>query len=85
MTNKQVIDEVKQWPPTEKWLLLKMLLHELRPSSATLTPAKQRLSPQARMEIARRFHGSIRPSSGPMPTDDDVRRIIDEARMGKYA
>ncbi len=86
MTHKQVIDEVKQWPPDQKWLLLEALLHDLRPMAATVpTRATPRLSPQARLEIARRFHGSIRPSHGPVPTDDDVRQIIDEARMHKYA
>ncbi len=86
MTHKQVIEEVKQWPPDQKWLLLEVLLHELRPMAATVpTQTKPRLSPQARLEIAQRFHGSIRPISGPVPSDDDVRRIIDEARMRKYA
>ena len=86
MTHKQVIEEVKQWPPDQKWLLLEVLLHDLLQMVASVaTQATPRLSPQARLEIARHFHGSIRPNSGPVPTDDDVHQIIDEARMRKYA
>jgi len=37
-----------------------------------------------RLQAAKALHGSIRPVHGDVPSDDDVHRILAEARLAKH-
>ncbi|MCL5996479.1 MAG: hypothetical protein M1546_10570 [Chloroflexi bacterium] len=84
MTYTQVVEEIRRWKSSDKWLLLETLLRDLRAASREGAQTPQRLSQQQRLRIAKELHGSIRPTEGAIPTDEDVRRIIGEERFGKY-
>ena len=84
MTYTQVVEEIRRWKSSDKWLLIEMLLHELRAASGEGAQTHQRLSQPQRLKIAKMLHGSIRPAQGAIPTDEEVRRIISEERSSKY-
>ena len=84
MTYAQVVEEIRRWKSSDKWLLLETLLRDLRTTSGEGVQTHQRLSQQQRVRIAKALHGSIRPAEGGIPTDEDVRRIIGEERFSKY-
>ena len=85
MTYTQVVEEIRRWKASDKWMLLEALLRDLRATSGEGVQTPSRLSPQQRLRIAKEFHGSIRPAEGAIPTDDEVRRIIVEERFSKYS
>jgi hypothetical protein len=84
MTYTQVVEEIRRWKASDKWLLLETLLRDLRAASGEGVMPPTRLSPQQRLRIAEELHGSIRSPESAIPSDEDVRRIIEEERFGKY-
>jgi hypothetical protein len=85
MTYSQVLEAARRLEPFDKWSLIDALLRELRPYVLSPDRATPRLTTRERLEIARQLHGLIRPSHGRIPSDDEVRDIIAEERMRKYA
>ena len=84
MTQAQVFEEIKRWSPAEKWTLLETLLRDLRGDDLAGMSDSQPLTAQERLAIAKALHGSIRPTQSAVPSDEDVRNIIAEARIAKH-
>lgn len=70
--------------PKDLIALHEVLNQALRRSLELNRAPDVRHSAQERMRAAQALHGSIRPTNGDVPNDDDVRRIIEEARMAKH-
>jgi hypothetical protein len=68
-----ILKLVQTWPPDER----AMLAHEILRDASS-----QRLPPPPR-DTLRTALGALR-GNGPVPSDDDVDRIIEEERFAKY-
>jgi hypothetical protein len=72
-TRQEVLDAVRSWPADDQFDLAFEILRTLEPDSP---------SPDRRREALRELRG-IAKTANP-PTDEDVRRWLDEHRMAKY-
>jgi len=84
MTQAQVFEEIRRWPPQAKWQLLETLLRDLREAGQTEPPSHLPLTSEDRLAVAQALHGSIRPTQGPVPSDAAVRDIVEAARLAKH-
>lgn len=70
---EQVLATVTSWPAEKRFDLVHAILRTLDPDSAT---------PQERGEAFQQLRGALKVENP--PSDEDVRRWLDEHRMAKY-
>ena len=68
-----VLKQVRSWPVEDRLALTQELLREIHASP---------LAPPPRNTLSRAL-GILR-GNGPIPSDEDVKRIIEEERLAKY-
>ncbi len=74
MTYAQVVNDAKQLTATEKLDLVEALLRDLR-LAVLPTVSESKLTVEDKLRIVDQLGGSLKPSTGAIPTDDEMRDI----------
>jgi hypothetical protein len=74
LTREQVLNAVRSWPAEERFWLAYEILHTL---------GREEPTPEQRRDAFRHLRGTLK-TSDPPPTDEDVKRWLDEYRVSKY-
>lgn len=90
MTREELIEEIRQLPPSERMALVEEISRSLReddhspstangPNSETAAP-----SVEERMSVVGRLYGILK-TDGPPPTDEEIRDQITDYLVKKYS
>ncbi len=74
MTYAQVVNDAKQLTATEKLDLVEALLRDLR-LAVLPTVSESKLTVEDKLRMVDQLGGSLKPSTGAIPTDDEMRDI----------